>query len=55
MRLSELTSKITITIESEGVVDSYSTTRIPLTKSDALEWFEFQVLTALGYSSKEAE
>lgn len=50
-----LTNKITITLEYEGGQDSFSATRTPMTRSDAIDWFEHQVLPALGYSPSITE
>lgn len=49
------TQKITITLEGEGYVDSFSTTKTPLTSEDAIDWFTYQVLPALGYNVRDGE
>lgn len=45
-----ITNKITITLEYEGGEDSFSATRAPLTRDEAIDWFEHQVLPAIGFS-----
>lgn len=53
--LKGLEQRITITIEGDNYVDSFSTTKAPLTADDAIDWFTYQVLPSLGYSIKEGE
>ena len=55
IELKGLAQKITITIDYQEGQDSYSATRTPMTKDDALEWFEHQVLPTLGFPSTKEE
>ena len=55
MALKEYEQRITITIEGNDYTETYSTTKIPITRLDAVDWFENQVLFALGYAKGEEE
>lgn len=48
-KIKGITNRITITLEYEDGEDSFSATRIPMTRQEAIDWFEHQVLPALGY------
>lgn len=47
-----LKQTITISIKTGDEISSYSLTKWPINVKDAVDWFEYQVLPALGYQSE---
>lgn len=51
--MTDLKQRLHIKLEGEGYIYEFATTGIPLNKDAAMDWFEYQVLPAIGYSAKE--
>lgn len=49
-----LKQTITISIKTGDEILSYSLTKWPINLKDAVDWFEYQVLPALGYESNRS-